>query len=65
MSELFDRFDTPSFDNLDADAAWAACEDFTDWMYENAGSFSEAGWDEVLRISTGHYAEYYRRYENA
>jgi hypothetical protein len=65
VTSLFDKLDCPDFTGLSADAAWAACEAWEDWAYDNAESFSEDSWDNVVRIMRANYDRYYERYENA
>jgi hypothetical protein len=64
MTFLFDKMDLPNFTGLDADAAWDACEEWEDWMYSNADSFSEGGWDEAVCTARTNYDRYYKEYEN-
>jgi hypothetical protein len=63
MTILFDKMDRPDFTGLSADEAWAACEEWEDWMYSNADSFSDEGWDEAVRIARANYDRYYEEYE--
>lgn len=64
MTILFDKLDIPDFAGLSADEAWAACDAWEDWAYSNAESFSEDGWDNVVRIMCTNRDRYYERYEN-
>ena len=61
---LFNKLDAPDFIDLLPSEAWAACEDFEDWVHCNAMSFSEDGWDKAVRTMCDNYARYYREYEN-
>jgi len=63
MPILFDKLDIPDFEGLDAEQAWNACEDWEDWAYNNAESFSDDGWDNVVRIMRANYDRYYAKYE--
>jgi hypothetical protein len=64
QAALFCRLDKPDFEGLTADEAWQACEDWEDWMYSNAESFSEDKWDEMIGIANANYDRYYEEYES-
>jgi hypothetical protein len=64
MAILFDKLDTPDFDGLTADEAWKACEDWEDWAYREADSFSEEMWDRIVVAIRNNYSRYYIKYES-
>jgi len=63
-SVLFDKMDIPKLSDLSESAAWAAITAFEDWMYSNADSFSEDGYDCALRTVSALRTEYYTRFDN-
>jgi len=62
QQQLFDRLDTPTFEGKTPEEAWAACVAWEDWMYENAQSFSDDGWDEAVKTASTNYDRYYQTY---
>jgi len=63
MAQLFDTLDIPDFEGLTADEAWAACDAWEDWAYDEADSFSEERWDEIVRTMHANRDRYYTKYE--
>ncbi len=61
--ELFDTMDCPNFDGILPSEAWDACDAWEDWVYNNAKSFSEEKWDELVDMMCANRARYYTKYE--
>lgn len=56
---LFDKHERPILRDMSADAAWAACEAYEDYVYNSADSFSDEQWDDMLDDVRALYDEYY------
>jgi hypothetical protein len=61
---LFDKMDVPVIAGMTEDSAWAAITAFEDWMYSNADSFSEEGYDCALHTVSSLRTEYYSLFDN-
>ena len=62
MPELFDKLEIPDFTDMLPSEAWAACEAWEDWAYEEAYDFSDDQWDEVVGIMRANYDRYYEQF---
>ena len=62
---LFDKHSIPTFEGLDAEAAWAACDAFEDYTYDVAESVSQETFDYLICQVRRVRNDYYRKYENA
>lgn len=60
---LFDKHERPILQDMTADAAWAACEDYEDYAYNVAESLSEDEWDRMISDVRALYDEYYALFE--
>lgn len=60
---LFDHDGIPDLTGLTAEGAWAACEEFEDYVYLIGDDVSVARFDYLLRAARDLYDEYYRLYE--
>lgn len=63
FANLFDKMDIPVLAGMTEDSAWAAIAAFEDWMYSNADSFSEDGYDQALFTVSALRTEYYTIWE--
>lgn len=64
MTMLFDKLDIPDFEDLSAEEAWVACEEWEDWMYSHLSGSFEFSWDDAIRTNQDNYTRYYAEYEN-
>ena len=57
---LFDKHEKPNLTNLTADEAWAACDEFEDYVYRTADNGSDEDFgrriDEVCALRNEYYA---------
>lgn len=60
---LFDKMDIPVLAGMTEESAWAAIVAFEDWMYSNADSFSEEGYDSALQTVSSLRTEYYNLFD--
>jgi hypothetical protein len=60
---LFDKMDIPVIARMTEESAWKAITAWEDWMYSNADSFSEVGYDNALRTVSSLRAEYYTLFD--
>ncbi len=54
---LFDKLERPNFAGMLTSEAWE------EWAYDNADSFSEDGWDDIVRTIHDNRNRYYAKYE--
>jgi hypothetical protein len=59
---LFDKHDKPVIAGLDEQADWANCEAWESYVYDNAESYSEAGWDIMVKSVCDLYDDFYRKW---
>ncbi len=59
---LFDHLDRPDFAGMTAWQAWDACDAWEEWAFDNAESFSEEKWEEIVRIMCDNRDRYYAKY---
>ena len=61
---MFDKHDKPNLSIMTAEAAWAACDEFEDYVYNVAESFSEGEWGCMIEDVSTLRDEYYTLFEN-
>jgi hypothetical protein len=63
MSELFNKHGRPNFagvlENMSEEDAYAACEDYEDYVYSIAESLSEDEWDRMIADVHAVWAEFF------
>jgi len=64
MSVLFDKHDRPILANMSAEDAWAACDEFEDYVYNIAESLSDDSFDRMIADVCALRREYYDLFEN-
>lgn len=64
MPTLSDKLVPLDFEGLDADAAWAACQEWEDWVYSHLSDEDDFLWVDALCINDDNYSRYYEVYEN-
>ncbi len=60
---LFDPLDRPDFAGMLPSEAWDACDAWEGWAYDNAESFSDEKWEEIVRTMCDNRDRYYAKYE--
>jgi len=60
---LFDKHEKPVLRGMTEDAAWAAVEEYEDYVYNNALSYSDDNWDKALDEVRALYDELFKLFE--